>query len=366
MKRYFLGTAADFSRKERLSHTFSCATRKDIENLEEFLAKKYNGEAIALKNGRSALACALMSYLPRGSEILVNGFTCFAVIEAIRAAEMKPVFVDISKEDLNFTVQSLEDALERTSGAKGIIVQNTFGNPVDIKKIEKFAHEHHLVIFEDLAHAAGIKYADGREAGTVGAATVLSFGKDKTASAISGGAVILRAPAVRTYPDSLAERLPRLSDRLRARFYPLFGAIYRGLTAVRLEKIWMGLLLKIHWVEKSADNRLDLSRTIAPFEAKTALRRLKKLDGRPLREFYFVKNRKETLKRLSEAGYFCDGFWYEKPVAPERYYKKVDFPEASCPNAVYAAKHVVNLPNYYKKSDLERARKIIREGLDEA
>ena len=130
----------------------------------------------------------------------------------------------------------------------------------------------------------------------------------------------------------------------------------------------MRLLVKIHWVEKSADNKLDLTRKISKFEAKLALgqlKALKKSGEKPIREFYLVRDREGVLKKLKQAGYYFEGFWYEKPVSPKRYYKKVHFPEAECPNAVYVAEHIINLPNYYSKRDLEPARKIIKEYLIE-
>ena len=131
----------------------------------------------------------------------------------------------------------------------------------------------------------------------------------------------------------------------------------------------MRCLVKIHWVEKSADNKLDLERKIAKFEAKLALKQLKDLkksgEG-PLREFALVKDREELLKKLASAGYYFGGFWYERPVSPERYYKKVHFPEDKCSVAVEVAEKIINLPTYYSKEDLAPARKIIAEYMEEA
>jgi dTDP-4-amino-4,6-dideoxygalactose transaminase len=236
---------------------------------------------------------------------------------------------------------------------------------VDIEKIEQFTKEHDLTIIEDLAHCAGVRYADGREAGTVGAAAVLSFGKDKSIDTISGGAVVLRYPYKN--PIKAPSKHPKISDHLRARFYPFFGALCRKLSYVHLGGVLMKLLLAIHWVEKSADNKLDLERRPSKFEAKRALMQIKSLSRtgeKPLRTFYIVKEREKLLKELKEAGYYFDGFWYEKPVSPARYYKKVHFPEKDCPNAVYAAEHIVNLPRYYRKKNLEPAIKIIKKYLE--
>ena len=402
MRRYFLGLAANYSRKERLAHTFAVGREKDRRELGEFLGRKYEGEAILTKNGRSALALALKAYFEPGEAVIVNGFTCYAVYEAIKSAKLVPIWVDINKENLNFDVKTLgnvigseisgnsrpyatnEERNERSSThndgperasrelskshsqIKGIIIQNSLGNPVDIVALEKFAKKHNLTIIEDLAHSAGVKYSDGREAGTVGAAAAFSFGKDKSIDTISGGAVVLRHPYKNTI--KAPSKLPKISDTLRARFYPMFGAISRGLSYVHLSGIFMRGLIRIHWVEKSADNRLDLTRKIAKFEAKLALKQfkeLKKSGEQPLREFCLVSNRGEVIKKLQKKGYYFGGFWYEKPVSPERYYKRVHFSEKDCPVAVEVAKKIVNFPAFYSKRDLKAARDIVAEYIEE-
>lgn len=352
-KHYFLGLNA--GRKGALRQLFVHGSARDAEELRGFLARKYDGEAILCKNGRSGLALALKAYLNKGDKVLVNGFTCYAVYEAVRAAGCVPVFVDISKKDLNAAME-----LGVFRHASGIIIQNTLGNPVDMKEVEKFAKNHGIVIIEDLAHSVGVKYPDGREAGTVGAATVLSFGKEKMVDATSGGAVILREPVA--HEVKAPKKRPKLSDYLRERWYPAFAAMARGLSYAHLSGVLMRILVKIRFVERSADNRLDLERRMPNFEAKIALEQLRKLrNSGPLREFYLVRDREEVLRKLRENGYYFDGFWYEKPVSPKRFYKKVHFPEKECPVATEVAEKIVNLPKYYKKVELERARKIIEE-----
>lgn len=361
MKRYFLGAAAHYSRKARLHHTFTIGHAKDSENLRHHLARRYlvADEYVTLtKNGRSALALALKATVPKHSKVIVNAFTCYAVIEAIKAADCTPVFADIDPHTLNFTITTISKVL--TPEVKAIIVQNTFGNPTDIRPIEKLSNTHGLKLIEDLAHCAGIRYRDGREAGTVGVATALSFGKDKSIDTISGGAFVLRDPL--SMPIGARSLPPKFSDTFRARFYPLFGAIYRTLSHVKLEKPWMWLLLKLHFVERSADSKLDTKRRPAHFEAKLALEQFQKLPSkRLLRDYRFVHDRDLVLSKLRESGYYFDGFWYEKPVSPLRYYSKVHFPEADCPNAVAASESIINLPNHYPKESLKKAYKIVEE-----
>ena len=406
MKHYFLGLAA--GRKGAWRQLFTHGSKKDTKELCEFLEKRYGGEAMLCKNGRSALTLALLANFKRGDLVLVNGFTCYAVYEAVKAAGMVPVFTDIERKTLNMDLSKID-----ADNAKGIVVQNTLGNPVDMVAVEKFAKENGLLIIEDLAHSVGRFYPDGREAGTVGVATVLSFGKEKAIDTTSGEAVVFRgsdtidrgprpsgpstkgrslgvasnmrassptlgshsdlpradganprAAALRNARDSIVSLPPRPSDYLRDRWYPTFAAWARGLSYIHLGGIFMRALTKIHFVERSADNRLDLTRRMPYFEAKLALIELKKLkksgEG-PLREFYLVRDREKCLAELKRAGYYFDGLWYEKPVSPVRYYKKVHFDEAACPVATEVASKIVNLPNYYSKKDLAKARAIIKK-----
>ena len=409
LKHYYLGMAISHAGTGWMKQLFTIGRRRDEAALERYLAKKYGGEAILCKNGRSALCLALKAYFDKGDAVIVNGFTCHAVIEAVKEAGLKPVFADISKDDLNFTAESLQKvlkksrsshaeshatdsvgssktsdnstegtgtAVEATSGTppkvpknlhiRGIIVQNTLGNPADIKIVKKIAKQYNLVIIEDLAHCAGVRYDKRYEVGTVGVACALSFGKDKSIDTVAGGAVVLRDPC--KHEIKAPSKKPKPSDHLRARFYPLFGALSRVLTHVGLGGGLMRILVKIHWVERSADSKLDLMRRPSRFEARLALgqfQELRRTGEPPLRDFYFVKDRAELLKKLQRKGYYFGGFWYEKPISPARYYQKVHFPEEECPNAVWVAEHIINMPNYYTRHDLVPARKIIKEYLEE-
>ena len=200
--------AATYRARDVLRHTFAVGCNRDCQALCDYLENRYEGKVMLCKNGRSALALALKAYFEPGDAVIVNGFTCYAVYEAVKAAGLIPVFADIDKDNLNFSVDTLEDALKTGPNHKkptGIIVQNSLGNPMNITAIEDFAHKYDLTIIEDLAHCVGVKYPDGRECGTVGVVAAFSFGKDKVIDTISGGAVVFRGPtlhSVKTPSDS--------------------------------------------------------------------------------------------------------------------------------------------------------------------
>ncbi len=360
---YFLGQAAHFSRARLWQHTFATGTKRDAVKLRKALGQRYQADLahVALYHtGRSALSVALKMLLPPGSKVAINGFTCQAVVQAVKAAGCVPIYVDINRKQLHFSATELKASLTRYPDLKALIIQNTLGLPADIKPIQQLAKQYHLQIIEDLAHSVGTPYQDGSEAGTLGAATVLSFGKGKSIDTSCGGALILRAPHLPAIDQPT--KLPRLADRLRDRFYPFLGLCMRLSRHLKLHKVVTGGFLALHWIARSADAPLSRKTRLTNWQARLALRQLQRIKpGRsPLRQHYFVRNRSEVLQALADAGYHFSEIWYDVPVSPARYYKKLHFPEAECPVATRVAAEIINFPNYYPESALRPAHKIIK------
>lgn len=357
----FLGVASNLKGKA-LHHLFTHGRKKDSLALKNYLLKQYNAKtAILAANGRSALCLGLKTLVPKGSEVVLNGFTCHAVLVAIKSAGLKPVFADIDEKTLNYTPETLEKLLKTHQNIRAFIIQNTLGNPVEIEKFEQIAEKYNLKLVEDIAHCAGQKYPDGSLVGSIGDAVAFSFGKGKSIDTITGGALIFRE-----IPENLPknpEKKPKFSQNFRARFYPLFGGLIRASFNLHLNKFLTGTLLKLHFIERSADAPLDLSRRPAHWQSKLALEQFKKLpkNPKPIREFCLVNNRDELLKKLRKNGYIFDEIWYDVPISPARYYKKTGFDEKACPIATRVSKEIINLPTWVNETKLKTAKKIIKE-----
>lgn len=380
----FLGQASNYSAGRIFKHLFARGRKEDAEALKKALAKKYkvkdSEKVILYHTGRSALAAAFISVVPKKSYVIIPGLTCIAVVRAVRAADCIPVFVDIDPETLQYDWQKLVTKLEelqpkgdRSSQEKLpidkkhnlcynriiILAQNTLGIPLDALKLEKIAQKYHATLVEDLAHSAGRFYPDGREIGTIGAATALSFGKGKAVDTIEGGALIVRTESV-TIPRP-PSRLPKPSDRWRDRWYPLLGAIIRVGYRIKLGKVFTGIFLKFHWIARSADADLDLGVGLPNWQARLAREQLTGLPKTPLRDHMFVKQRSKLLSELGESGYYLNEIWYDVPVSPARCSREVDFPTNECPNTVQIAKTIINFPTWYNQERLAPAREIARK-----
>jgi len=360
---YFLGKATNYKGKVA-HHFFAQGHKSDLDRLKSYLAGRFGAELknVALTaNGRSAICLALKSLIPENSEVVINGLTCYAVIQAVREANCTPIFADVSKENLNYSPETLEELLKKHKNIRAIIIQNTLSNMVEIKDFETIAKKSNLILIEDLAHCTGHKYPDGREAGSVGDAAAFSFGKEKTLDAISGGALVLRKNP--KTPIKIPKKRPRLSDHLRSRWYPVFGKIIRALSYIHLSGPFTELLLKIHWIDRSADCPVNLDHRPAHYQSKLILEQLENLpkNPRPIRDFCLVENREKLLNELQKKGFYFKEFWFETPIFPSRYYKNSGFIEKDCPVATFISKHIINLPTNYPKSSLAPALKIIQE-----
>ena len=170
--------------------------------------KKYLGcpFAFSFDSGRSSLLAILKCLgIGPGDEVLLQAFTCVAVVNPILWVGAKPVFVDIEKDGFNMDPVDLKKKITKRS--KVLIVQHTFGQPARLQQILKIARNHRLLVVEDCAQALGAEY-QGRKVGTFGIAAIFSFGRDKVISSVFGGMAV-------TSDSQLGEKLEDFQKNLK-------------------------------------------------------------------------------------------------------------------------------------------------------
>ena len=194
-----------------VKHAFAHGTEHDSERLRQALVKRYGGEAVLYQKGRSALAAAIRIATGGGGSVAISGLTCYSMVQAVEAAGCTPVFVDIREKDLHFGAKELTTAIKKHPDVKAVVIQNMLGIPADIMAIAAVAKENKIALIEDLAHSAGAQYADGREVGTVGDITMLSFGRDKAIDSVNGGALVVRNHTASSAAPGCRSRRPPIS-----------------------------------------------------------------------------------------------------------------------------------------------------------
>lgn len=378
----FLSAGSNYTFKQALGHCFTVGRSEDSGKLQKSLVERYDGKkALLFSRGRDALAAAVRTATGGSGAVIVTSLTCYSVVDAVKVAGCEVVYADVSAETLQFDATTLRAALADVE-AKAVIVQNTLGIPTDIDDIMTIAREHNLVVIEDIAHAAGGRYADGREIGTVGDMTMLSFGRDKFLDTVSGGALVIRTEHV---PSTLKPPLefPGRMWQFRDRIYPLIGWTARVLSPIRLGGIVnrLSYILRLanrsadaganpdmrlpHWQAKRAHEQVEnMSATVEQRLARQAryLEELAHLSPQPssnaVRLPLLVENTHEVIAALRQAGYYTKDRWYEMPVSPERLYAQVNFDEAAHPVVTEVAKHVINLPTHQFVRDADIAKMV--------
>lgn len=113
--------------------------------------------------GRVALYALLKAMgVGEGDEVIVQGYTCVVVANAIIYLGAKPIYADIDINTFNMNIDSLKSKI--TERTKVIIGQNTYGLSSNLEIIEKIAKEttekygHRVYTLEDCTHGFGGTY----------------------------------------------------------------------------------------------------------------------------------------------------------------------------------------------------------------
>lgn len=170
------------TRGERLRST-------DIEMFEHACADAVHREfAVAVGSGSDGLLITLRALeIGPGDEVIVPAFSFAASASCILLLGATPVFVDVTPDHLLMDLHQVKEAI--TQKTKAIIGVQLFGQCLDFTELESLAHHHGIALIEDAAQAFS-SYYNGRKAGSLGLASVLSFDPSKVVPGLTTGGII--------------------------------------------------------------------------------------------------------------------------------------------------------------------------------
>ena len=345
----FNSLGSNYTLTEALKFTLDLSRRSARLQAAGILKNRYGRNPVFTYKGREALRLALTSMkLPPGSGVAICGYTCIAVWQAITAAGMVPVFLDIDPGTLHFSAVTLKKALKTRPAIRAVIVQNTLGFPADIAPIADICRRNGLALIEDLAHSTGTLYPDGRNAGTVGDAVCLSFSQDKLIDCVSGGAVIFRRTERKaTERFGSVGRIQQMKDCLYPLLtfiirsaYPYGGKVFHALvkksglltTPIGSEKSLSTRNLPDWYIPRLVRELTNLNADLIRRQsiARVYARNLPEVMILPalvidiprsacLRFPVLVKNRDRLLRVMKRQGVHLGDIWYDAPVAPRKF-----------------------------------------------
>ena len=376
--------------------------KKEKKNYSLLLEKKFKdylpiNHAFSFNSGRSCLMAILNALgLEKGSEILLQAFTCNAAVNPILWSNLKPVFVDVNEDTFNIDAEDLEKKI--TLKSKAVIVQHTFGLPAYMDKILEICNKHNLILIEDCAHSLGAEYK-GKKIGTLGNVSFFSFSRDKIISSIYGGVAA-------TNNKELAERIKQYQEKIS---YPsccwifqqlmhpvlmnsLILPTYRilGKYLLILFQLTHVLSKAVHWKEKKGLKPSYFPKRMPNALAILCLKQFNKLEKfnkyrKKIADFYYeklinssfkliekhdgrenvflrftVKHEKahQIIKKAWQKNILI-GDWYTSLIAPDdTKIEKFGYNVGDCPVAEKLTKQTLNLPTHINISEKD-AQKII-------
>lgn len=190
---------------ECIDSTFVSSVGKFVDRFEVMMAE-YTGAkyAIATVNGTAALHIALqLAGADKNSEVITQPLSFVATCNAISYCGAKPVFVDVDKETMGLSPESLllflqEQTEQRADGCYNkttgnrisvVLPMHTFGHPCRIDEVAAICDEYNIVLVEDAAESLGSFYKN-KHTGTFGRIGAFSFNGNKTITTGGGGMIV--------------------------------------------------------------------------------------------------------------------------------------------------------------------------------
>ena len=171
------------------------------EKIAEYCDVKY---AVATSSGTSALHISLLlAGVENDSEVITQPLTFVATCNSIKYCGAHPIFVDVDRDTMGLSPESLRSFLENNSRLKnGQCINNktgklikaclpmhTYGHPCRIDEIKQICDEYHIALVEDAAESLGSKFK-GRHTGVFGKLGAMSFNGNKIITSGGGGCII--------------------------------------------------------------------------------------------------------------------------------------------------------------------------------
>ncbi|MCR4420967.1 MAG: aminotransferase class V-fold PLP-dependent enzyme [Exilispira sp.] len=348
--------------------------------------------------GRVALYTILKSIeIKSGDEIILPGFTCVVVPNAILYCGAKPVYVDIDEKTYNINPDLIEEKI--TSKTKAIIIQHTFGIPAQMDKIIEIAKKNNLFLIEDSCHAIGSKY-NNIEVGNFGDAAFFSSQWSKPVTSGLGGWVKInninlkdniekyynKYSSPKIFKEiSLALQYFMYNFLITPKTYLFIKRIYSFLYTKgiitgssspeelscrlpsdyenKMGKIQKNILLRnINKISSLIDHRKYVSRRYEEELKKCGLKIMElpdKYDIVFLRYPVIIKDKGRVLKEALKKGIEI-GDWFLSPVHPiTENLELAGYKKGECPIAEKVCEHIINLPTHSKIKEKE-IKKIIK------
>ncbi|HFU3698222.1 TPA: DegT/DnrJ/EryC1/StrS family aminotransferase [Streptococcus suis] len=177
--------------KEAFDTNWMTTAGSNIYALEEMVKEYTNSEqVVALSSGTSALHLAMkLAGIKSGDYVFCSDVTFSATVNPITYEGGIPVFIDSEYDTWNMDPEALGKAFEIYPAVKVVVLVHLYGVPAKIDEIQAICDKHGAILVEDAAESLGATYK-GKQTGTFGRHSIISFNGNKIITGSSGGALL--------------------------------------------------------------------------------------------------------------------------------------------------------------------------------
>lgn len=355
----------------KLKDAITSPTEDYASKLKDYFSRNLKKDSVVFtSDGRNAIYLALKTIgLKRNDEIIIPGYVCDAVREAIKPI-CKPVYVDIDQRTFNIDAKKINANI--TKSTKAILVAHLYGNPCDMKGIVDIANDNNLILIEDVAQALNGKY-NGRMLGSFGDFAMFSFRFTKDITSFRGGALLANEKInVDLKSDSSFKAFFRLIITLAA------------MKQIKMTPAIVYAPLKQHilfpFFKESASKFNINDKMLSNYQCYLLYHQLKKIENiikkRRRNAKYYSKELKDVVvvpeeTKLGEHTYYRYTIQSDKRDELYNYLlkhgveadKMYDYCLAPFPNSIIASKDNLNIPVHHEltKEDREKIVEVIHE-----
>ncbi len=190
-------------------------TEREFERA--FAEAASGGEAVSFAAGRMAFYAVLRALgVGMDHEVLLTGFTCAVMSNAVWRVGATARYADISEDTLGTSVTDV--ARKISPRTRAIVVQHTFGLPCDIAALAELARSRGIPLIEDCALTLG-STLDGQPVGSWGDAAIFSTDHSKPLNTMIGGLLVTKNPALAEKVRAIQAEAPALDATHRQRLW---------------------------------------------------------------------------------------------------------------------------------------------------
>ena len=186
------------------------------------------GYGVSFAAGRMAFFALLkILNIGQGDEVILTGFTCSVMPNAVWRVGATPIFADIDIETFGSDVSSIESKI--TPRTKLIVAQHSFGIPCKIKDIVKLGKEKGIFVVEDCAITLDSSF-EGTKVGNWADAAIFSTDHTKPINTLIGGLFYTKDKMLYEKIKAYEEGLPNFTLSHQKRLFMQFMYERRNLT----------------------------------------------------------------------------------------------------------------------------------------